>query len=90
VQSGGSLRVQILEPSTDKIYYDDIVPGSFTWINEYAMFVGDQEALNKNQLELTKRKTMPLPPEQDLFIEFTRPIYNQLTSKLNNFFQRYN
>jgi hypothetical protein len=90
VESGGSLRVQILEPSTDKIYYDDIVPGSFTWINEYAIFVGDQEALTKNQLDLTKRKTMPLPPEQDLFIEFTRPIYSQLTSRLNGFFQRYN
>jgi hypothetical protein len=90
VQSGGSLRVQILEPATDKLYYDDIVPGSFTWINEYAMFVGDQEALDKKQLDLTKRKTMPLPPEQDLFIEFTRPIYSQLTTRLNGFFQRYN
>ncbi|MBW6534401.1 MAG: hypothetical protein K0B11_05300 [Mariniphaga sp.] len=90
VQSGGSLRVQISEPSTDKLLFDDIVPGAFTWINEYAMFVGDQEALDKKQLELTKRKAMPLPPEQDLFIEFTKPIYNQLTSKLNGFFRYYN
>jgi hypothetical protein len=90
VQSGGSLRVQILDPVNDKIYFDDIVPGSFTWVNEYAMFAGDKEALDKKQLDLTKRKAMPLPPEQDLFIEFTKPIYAQVTSRLNGFFQRYN
>jgi len=32
VQSGGSLRIQITEPSTGKLLLDDIIPGSFTWI----------------------------------------------------------
>lgn len=90
VLSGGNLRVRITEPSTGKLLYDDLVPGSFTWINEYAIFVGDTEALNEKQLELTKRKAMPLPPEQDLFIEFTKPIYTQLTANLNRFFRQYN
>ena len=63
---------------------------AFMWLNEYAIFVGDVEALDKNQLELTKRKVLPLPDQQDLFIEFTRPIYDQLTQKLNRFFNRYN
>lgn len=90
VQSGGNLRFRIIEPSTDKLLADELVSGSFTWVNEYAIFAGDKEALDKNQLELTKRKVQPLPPEQDLFIEFTKPIYNQLTQKLNRFFRRYN
>ena len=90
VKSGGSLRVRIIQPATDKLMMDDLVPGSFTWVNEYAMFVGDEEALDKEQLELIKRKVMPLPPAQDLFVEFTRPIYNQLTVKLNRFYRRYN
>lgn len=90
VQSGGSLRVQIFDPSSDKLYYDDILPGAFTWVNEYAMYVGDEAALDKKQLDLTKRKAVPLPPEQDLFIEFTKPIYSQVTQRLNQFFQRYN
>ena len=46
--------------------------------------------LNQKQIDLTKRKTLPLPPEQDLFIEFTKPIYSKLTSNLNRFFRRYN
>lgn len=90
VQSGGSLRVQIYEPMTDKMILDDIVPGTFTWINEYALYVGDIEALDARQVELTKKKTVPLPPEQDLFIEFTRPVYSQVVTRLNQFFQRYN
>ncbi len=90
VQSGGSLRVRISEPSTDKMVLDELVPGSFTWLNEYAIFMGDEEALDKKQLELTKRKAVPLPPGQDLFIEFTKPIFNRLTPELNRFFSRYN
>ena len=90
VQSGGSLRVQIYEPLTDKILLDEIVPGSFTWINEHAIYVGDLEALEKKHVELTKRKALPLPPEQDLFIEFTKPVYSQVISRLNRFLQRYN
>jgi hypothetical protein len=90
VVSGGTLRVRIIEPATDKLLSDELIPGSFTWVNQYAIFVGDVEALDKNQVELTRRKVLPLPPQQDLFIEFTKPIYDQLTQKLNRFFNRYN
>ncbi len=90
VVSGGTLRVRIVETATDKLLSDELIPGSFIWVNQYAMFVGDKEALDKNQLELTRRKVLPLPPQQDLFIEFTKPIYDQLTQKLNRFFRRYN
>ena len=90
VYSGGTLRVRIIDPANDKLLLDELVPGSFTWVNDYAMFIGDKEALNNNQFELTKRKAVPLPPEQDLFIELTEPIYNQVTQNLNRFFRKYN
>jgi len=90
VFSGGTLRVRIIESSPNKLLSDELIPGSFTWVNQYAMFVGDSEALDKNQLDLTRRKVLPLPPQQDLFIEFTKPIYDQLIQKLNQFFRRYN
>ena len=89
VESGGTLRLRIIEPATDKLMLDELIPGSFTWVNEYAMFVGDKEALTKNQIELTKRKVMSAPPEQELFVEFTKPIYSQLTTKINRFFRKY-
>jgi hypothetical protein len=90
VISAGRLRVQIIDLANDKLMTDEIVPGSFTWINEYAIYVGDREALDNRQFELTKRKAMPLPPEQDLFIELTKPIYSQVTQNLNRFFRKYN
>ena len=90
VVSGGSLRVRVYEPATDKLMMDDLVPGSFTWVNAYAIFAGDKEALNKKQLDLTKQTALPLPPDQDLFVEFTKPIYSQVTGKLVRFFNRYN
>lgn len=90
VISAGRLRVRIIDVATDKLMTDEIVPGSFTWINEYAIYVGDREALDIRQFDLTKRKAMPLPPEQDLFIELTKPIYSHVTQNLNRFFRRYN
>ncbi len=90
VISGGNLRLLILEPSGNKILVDELIPGGFTWVNQYAIYVGDIEALNDNQLHLVNNKALPLPPHQDLFIEITRPIYEQLTGKLQRFFRRYN
>ena len=90
VVSGGSLRIRIIDQLNDKLIKDEIVPGTFTWVNEYAIYAGDKEALNANQLQLTQRNVLPLPPEQDLFIEFTKPIYSQVTQILDRFFRRYN
>jgi len=90
VISGGNLRVRIIENSTGKMMNDELVPGSFTWVNQYAIFVGDKEALNAAQLDLTRRRALPLPADQDLFIEFTKPIYSQVTQNLNRFFRKYN
>ena len=90
VISGGNLRVRIINNSTGKLMTDELVPGSFTWVNQYAIFVGDKEALNATQIELTKRRALPLPAHQDLFIEFTKPIYTQVTQNLNRFFRKYN
>lgn len=90
VNSGGVLDLKIIEFNTNKLMQNDRIPGSFKWMNDYAIFVGDIEALNKKQIELTQREAIPLPPKQDLFIEFTKPIYDQLTGKLSRFFRRYN
>jgi len=90
VTSGGRLNIRIVEFGTEKLLMDDLVPGSFTWVNEYAIFVGDKEALSKEQKQLLENKVRPMPEAQDLFLEFTKPIYTQLTGKLNKFFSRYN
>ncbi len=89
VISGGRLNYRIIDFESNKLLRDNLIPGSFTWMNEYAIYVGDKEALNQKQFELTKNKALPLPPHQDLFMEFTRPIYDRLCNELNHFFKRY-
>jgi len=89
VTSEGVVNLKIIDFREDKLLRNQQIPGAFIWVNDYAIFVGDIEALDNKQVELTKRKVAPLPPKQDLFIEFTKPIYDQLTSKLRSFFRKY-
>ena len=89
VISGGRLNYRIVDFQNDKLMRDNLIPGSFTWVNQYAIFAGDEEALSDEQYALTQQKAIPLPALQDLFIEFTRPIYKQLTDELYNYFRRY-
>ncbi len=89
VTSGGLLDVSITDFNSKKLVLDTKVPGEFVWMNEYAMYVGDYEALNDTQKQLAQQKVQPLPPAQDLFIEFTHPIYDQVTNRLYRFFKKY-
>ncbi len=89
VLSAGRLNLRVIDFHTNDLLRNNLIPGSFTWVNQYAIFAGDKEALNKQQLQLTKNQAMPLPPEQDLFIEFTKPIYTQLVNQIDQFFAKY-
>lgn len=89
VLSGGRLSYKVIDFQNKNLLRDNLIPGSFTWMNKYAMYVGDKEALSNEQMNLTRQKAVPLPPDQDLFVEFTRPIYDQLTSQLDQFFRKY-
>lgn len=89
VHSGGSLEVKIIDFPQNQIIRNKLLPGSFAWVNDYAIFAGDEEALNNNQLALTKKRATPIPSEQALFIEFTKPIFEQLTHELRYFFRKY-
>lgn len=90
VSSGGVVDLKIADFPAGKLLLNDRIPGEFVWVNQYALFVGDEKALSPEQLRLTRNKALPPPPAQNLFIEFTKPIYNQLTGRLNQFFRQYN
>ena len=89
VISGGRLNYRIVDFNTNSLLRDKLIPGSFTWENRYAIYIGDKQALTEEQFALTKNKAMPLPRQQDLFVDFTRPICEKLTDELNQFFRRY-
>lgn len=87
--SKGVVSFRIIDAKTGALLSAEKLPGEFVWVSEWATFNGDERALSAEQLKLTKLKEKPAPPPQDLFIEFTRPIYDQITTKIREFYKGY-
>lgn len=90
VASGGLLELKAVEFQSKKIVFTDKIPGEFMWQNKYGIFVGDKEVLDKELSAILNNKMVMPPASQDMFVLFTKPIFNQLTSKLTNYFKQYN
>jgi hypothetical protein len=89
VISKGLLDVTIVELPINRVISQKKFPGEFVWFMEWGSFNGDERALNNKQLAICKQKPIPPPGPQDLFIEFTRPIFNQVSPFLKSFYQQY-
>jgi hypothetical protein len=90
VASGGLLELKAVEFQSQKIVFTDKIPGQFTWQNKYGIFVGDNEVLTNELTAILNNKMIMPPPAQDMFVLFTKPIFNQLSEKLTNYFRQYN
>ena len=89
VHSSGLLDMQIREFKSHRIVTQDKFNGEYNWMCEWASFIGDERALTYGQLRMTKSKELAPPPPQELFIEFSKPIYDRVTSKLRSFYAKY-
>lgn len=89
VISGGILSMEILDGYSQAVIHRDEVDGEFVWFDEWATYQGDERALNAKEKALCKRQPTVPPPPQDLFVQFTKPIYDQIISKLNRFYRGY-
>ena len=89
VRSRGLLSMEVIDFQANKILLRDEIPGEYTWVNEWASFNGDERALNITELNMTRNREQLPPPPQQLFIEFTKPIYDQVTSRIKNFYKKY-
>jgi hypothetical protein len=87
--SNGILDVTIIDFPINKIAVQRKFPGQFIWSTEWSSFNGDERALTREQLAMCNKKPVPLPPPQNLFIEFTRPIFNQVSPFLRSFYRQY-
>lgn len=89
IKSEGLVSMQIFKPDGVAILKHEKFSGTYVWLEKWATFNGDERALTKEQLKLCKRSEMYAPPPQDMFIRFTEPIYNQLTSQIRQFYSQY-
>ncbi len=89
LSSGGLLDVKIIDARNNAIVSQQKFSGTFVWEDRWGTYMGDERALNKEDREYTnRRETMPPPPQQ-LFIEFTKPIYGQTTNFVDNFYKSF-
>ena len=87
--SKGILDVSILDLSLNTVISERKFPGQFVWSVEWGSYKGDERALTEKELAICRHKPVLPPQPQDLFIEFTKPIYNQVTSFLKTFYKQY-
>jgi hypothetical protein len=90
VASGGLLELKNVEFQSQKIVFTDKIPGQFTWENKYGIFIGDKEVLDNNLSNIIANSFIMPPAQQDMFVLFTKPIFNQISDKLTNYFRQYN
>ena len=89
VLSAGLLDMQIMDFKTKRVVTQEKFNGEYNWMCEWAHFNGDERALTPAQLRKCKSQELLPPAPQQLFIEFSKPIYERLTSKLQNYYAKY-
>lgn len=89
VRSRGLLAIEIFDFQTNKVLLREEIPGEYNWVNEWATYNGDERALTTADRALADRRELLPPPPQQLFLEFTKPIYDQVTSRIRRFYDRY-
>ncbi len=90
VVSRGIINLSITKNGMDNkdLVYEDFA-GEYVWFNEWGNFNGDKRALTDQQIEICNRKEIiPIPPQQ-MFVEFTKPIHDQLRRRLFTFYNNY-
>ena len=82
IESGGLLNIAIVEPNSKNVLFQQKIPSTSVWENDWATYQGDKRALNKKELALTREKELLPPPPQELFYSFTRPLFDQTANLL--------
>lgn len=89
VVSNGRLDVKVVDVKTNQVLMQDKYPGEFVWRNEWGTYQGDKRALDDTQEKAIKVTPIAPPAPQDLFVEFCKPIYDQLTGNMKRFYNKY-
>lgn len=87
--SNGLLSMVVVDAKTNGILTTRKFNGEFVWVSQWARFNGDERALSDQQLKICQSREQQPPHPQDLFLEFTKPIYNQLIPAVRGFYQNY-
>lgn len=86
VISRGLLSMRIMDAKSNTVVLHEKFPGEFVWMNKWGSFNGDERALTPEQIRIANQRPMQPPQPQVLFIEFCKPIYGQVKSKVRSYY----
>jgi len=89
ISSGGILSLRIIDSQNNQEIKRQNFSGNYVWTTSWASFKGDDRALSDDQKKMCSKEPQIQPSQQDLFIEFTKPIYSQAVSFIRSTYNRY-
>ena len=89
ISSGGVLSLRIIDAQSNQELQRKNLTGTYVWNTTWANFKGDDRALTNEDKKMCTRDPQMPPSPQDMFIEFTKPIYNQAVSYIRTVYVRY-
>jgi hypothetical protein len=90
ISSAGVLSLRIIEAQNSRELQLRNFSGQYVWAIEWASFQGDDRALTNEQKKKCGQKQPQVPPsQQDLFVEFTKPIYTQAVTFVRSAYTKY-
>ncbi len=89
ITSRGVLNFRIVDARTKAVISEQRMPSESVWISEWLSYNGDSRALSAEQAKLATQRELPPPANQDLFSEFTKPLFDQIASKITEFYKGY-
>lgn len=87
LESNGVMNMEIRDAYTGRVLTQQKLPSRDVWVHEWASYNGDKRALTKKEINMSKRKELPPPNPQTLFISFVDRIYAQITQRVGNFYR---
>ncbi len=85
--SGGVLNFEIRDAYTNKVLTNRKIQSEDVWRHEWASFNGDERALTKEEIKMSKLRELPPPGPQALFISFIDRIYGQVEGNIRQFYR---
>ena len=89
VASSGLLDMTVVDYASNKVIRQRKLAGTYVWEDQWASYKGDDRALTKQQLAISRKKEILPPAPSTLFVEFTKPIYSQLVNEISSFYNSY-
>ena len=85
--STGLLNFEIRDAYSNQVLIQRKLGGEDIWQYEWASFNGDERALTKEEIQMSKQKEVPPPNAQQLFAAFIDRIYDQALGQVRQLYR---